>query len=119
MTRGQQASIGLGTATYLTMASIGCALGGGQAFTGLVLGSSLALFTIGSLTAITRSMLRAQTEPRDAMRRTFLVAALKLPITVVVIFFGTRLSGAGVACFVASILLVYSSFIGFWSFSDA
>ena len=58
-------------------------------------------------------------QPKEGVQRTVLVSILKLPIIVALIFFGTRLSATGIGCFLASIAVVYSCFVGFWASADA
>ncbi len=93
--------------------------GGSQGLLGVLLGSMLSGFSIWSLAMLSRSFLQQQPEPKDGMQRTILVTVLKFPILFALIFFGTRLSGAGINCFLGSLALVYSSVIGFWAFSDS
>ncbi len=84
-----------------------------------MLGVALSVFTIGTLFRMAQSLMNQGSQRADGFQRTLLVTALKLPVSLALIFFGTQLSGAGIACFLVAIALVYSSFIGFRSFSDA
>lgn len=104
---------------YAAVLGIGIAAGGMQALYGVGLGTAVSVFSIWSLAVLTKSFLGTQPQPKEGVQRTVLVSILKFPILLVFIFFGTRLSGAGIGCFLASIGLVYSSFIAFRSFADA
>ena len=98
---------------------IGGITGGGQALLGIALGVSLSVFNLYSLWRLTSSLLKFKPEPKEGVQRTLLVGILKFPLFIVFIFFGTRLSGAGIGCFILSIGMVYFALIGFRSFSDA
>jgi len=118
ITVGQRISLIVGTIGIVLLGTIGLCLGGFQCLIGVELGTLLSCFSIWSLAMLTRSFLRVQPEPKAGIQRTVLVGILKFPILIALIFFGTRLSSAGIGCFIASIALVYFSFIGFWAFSD-
>jgi hypothetical protein len=99
--------------------AIGIGIGKTQGLIGIGIGTGLSAFSIWSLALMTDSFLRYRPQPRDGVQRTVLVSILKLPIMMLLIFLGTRLSGVGLGCFLVSIALVYSSFIAFRSFSEA
>jgi len=103
----------------ILLAIIGGAIGKGQALLGILLGVGLSAFNLLALCRLSNSLLMYKPEPKEGVQRTVLVSILKFPIFVAFIFFGTRLSGAGIGCFILSIGLVYFAFIGFRSFSDA
>ena len=109
----------VGTIGLILLTVYGSIQAGLYGFFCVLCGTALASFSIWSLYVLTRSFLSFQPEPKAGAYRTVMVGILKLPVMLLLIFFGTRSTGAALGCFLGSLGLVYSAFIGFWAYNNA
>jgi len=111
--------LAVGTVALISLSVYGSISAGLYGCFCVLCGTALASFSIWSLYILTQSFLSSQPEPKAGAYRTVMVGILKLPVMLLLIFFGTRSSGAALGCFLGSLGLVYSAFIGFWAYNNA
>ena len=113
----RQRIVSSGLTLIVLLSAVGYLFGGNEALLGSFLGCLASVVSIGSVSMVVALLASRLPKPKTGAVFTVVMLILKLPLLVLCLYFGTRLLGWGMGCFLGTIGLVYSHVIAYLAYS--